>query len=153
MMSLLSRPPLGVKNFSPLRLKGRWLAVTMTEAVAFTASLIVVINMAGVEARPQSTTLAPASVAPFTKALLMLLPERRQSVPTAIVGASSPEVFLSQQTNALPIVSTTSCVRFTCSPSMPSRATPLMSEPFCNFIQFIVSIFLICDATKLYIIS
>ena len=36
------------------------------------------------------------------------------------------------------IVSITSCVRLTYSPSIPSRATPLMSEPFCNFFQFIV---------------
>ena len=137
-MSLLSSPPLGVKNLRPLRLNGRWLAVTITEAVAFTVSLMVVINMAGVEAKPQSTTLAPASAAPFMKAPLMALPERRQSIPTAIVGFSTPIVFLNQQTNDLPIVMITSSVRLTFSPSIPSRATPLMSDPFCNFFQFIV---------------
>ena len=137
-MSFLSRPPLGVKNFSPLRLNGRWLAVTITAAVAFSCSLMVVINIAGVDASPQSTTFAPASLAPFTKAPLIMSPEMRQSIPTVIVGVFVPVVFLVQQTKDLAIVSTASSVRFTCSPSIPSRATPLMSEPFCSFFQFIV---------------
>ena len=86
--------------------------------------------MVGVEASPQSATVAPAATAPLTKAALTLGPDRRQSVPTATTGRSAPRVFLSQATNDRPIVSTTSGVRLTSSSSTPSSATPLISEPF-----------------------
>ena len=135
-ISLLSSPPLGVKNFSPLRLNGRWLAVTITAAEAIVGALTVDINIAGVEASPQSTTFAPACIAPFTKASLMPSPDRRQSVPIATVRSSLSVVSPSHFTNDFAIISVTSGVRFTCSPSTPSSATPLISEPFCSFFQF-----------------
>ncbi len=56
-MSGPSRPPARVKNFSPLRLHGWWLAVSCTEPSQ--ARSCVTINMAGVEERPQSSTWTP----------------------------------------------------------------------------------------------
>ena len=149
-ISLLSSPPLGVKNLSPLRLNGRWLAVTITEAVALVWSLTVVINMAGVEASPQSSISAPILTAPLMKVALTASPDRRQSAPIAIVGCWLPVVLLIHFTKALAIVSTTSGVKLTFSPSMPSSATPLMSEPFCSFFQFIcISLLKVCLVVSL----
>ena len=51
-ISGLSRPPAGVKNFSPLRKNGWWLAVICTEQSH--GSSKTAMNIDGVEARPQS---------------------------------------------------------------------------------------------------
>ena len=53
-MSAFSSPPSLVKNFIPLRLNGRWLAVIITPPVTGRSSSTVVMNIAGVDASPQS---------------------------------------------------------------------------------------------------
>ena len=54
--SFFSRPPSLVKNLRPFRLYGRWLAVIMMDPSMAVSSKIMDMNMAGVDARPQSVT-------------------------------------------------------------------------------------------------
>ena len=58
-MSPLSRPPRLLKNFIPLRFQGRWLAVIITAPSASNSGNTVDMNMAGVEAMPQSMMRQP----------------------------------------------------------------------------------------------
>ena len=71
-MSPLLAPPSAVKNLSPLRLKGRCEAVIMmapSEGHKRRASSVTVLmNMAGVEARPYVTTSTPAQPRPLATA-------------------------------------------------------------------------------------
>ena len=137
-MSFLSNPPSRVKNFSPLRLNGKWLAVIITPPVTGSSRSTVDMNMAGVEARPQSRTSAPARVAPSMKAAFSAGPDRRESIPTATVTGRSTARSYNHLTKAAAIIAVTSAVRFTCSPAMPSRATPRISDPFCSFLHSII---------------
>ena len=83
-MSAFSNPPLAVKNFNPFLFQGKWLAVTITAPSAQSCSSTVAINIAGVEAIPKLSTVAPAAAAPSAKALQSAGLEIRESLPTAI---------------------------------------------------------------------
>ena len=50
MIFSFSKPPSLVKNFKPLRLKGKWLAVIMMEPSMAVSGKTMDINMAGVDA-------------------------------------------------------------------------------------------------------
>ena len=147
-MSAFSNPPLAVKNFNPLRFQGKWLAVTITAPSARSCLSTVAINIAGVDAIPKLSTVAPTAAAPLAKACRSAGLEMRESLPTAMVCAVFPFFSPSQATNACAKAVVTSLVRFTLSPSIPSSATPLISEPFCSFFQ---SIWFLFDSS-LYII-
>lgn len=58
-MSSAPSPPSGVKNLRPLRLKGRWLAVIITEPSQANDSSFKSMNMDGVEERPVNTAVPP----------------------------------------------------------------------------------------------
>ena len=78
----MSKPPSGTKNFIPLRSLGRWLAVSITAPSKAVSGKTVLINIAGVEARPQSKAAAPQAVMPPMAAAVRLLAVRRLSWPT-----------------------------------------------------------------------
>src|SRR6266542_2206750 len=117
-MSGLSRPPRFVKNFRPFLLKGKWLAVSITEPSYWHFSNTVLINMAGVEAIPQSTAEAPADTIPCIKAFINEGPDILESLPTETVNFSGGKPFRSDnhKTNETAIVSTIAGVRFTICP-------------------------------------
>ena len=129
-ISFLSSPPFFVKNFSPLRLKGKWLAVIIIPAVVGRFLSTVAINIAGVEAMPQSNTFAPLSMNPSTSDAFNAGPDILESVPTAMLGLSVPVSSCNHFTNDCANILTTSGVRLTSSPITPSIAIPRMSEPF-----------------------
>jgi hypothetical protein len=60
-------PPWRVKNLRPLRLNGRWLAVTMTPPSYMCPVATQEKNMAGVVARPQLPMLPPLDATPDSK--------------------------------------------------------------------------------------
>ena len=99
--SALSMPPVFVKNLKPLRLNGWWLAVISTAASQ--SKFTVVMNMAGVEDRPQFLTCTPASVSPLMIASVRRSAEMRESCPTATVNVAPYEgVSLSSSQQAKP---------------------------------------------------
>ena len=130
-MSGLSKPPLLVKNFMPLRLNGKCDAVSMTLPSYSVPSVTHDMKHAGVVASPMSTTLAPASTMPANMASRNVSPLRRGSRPTPTVISAAPGFsFLNQSTNAEPIALAVAASSVTGSPSIPSIATPRMSDPF-----------------------
>ena len=133
-MSELSRPPREVKNLSPFRFQGRWLAVIITAAVKGRRGSTVDMNMAGVVARPRSVTSAPARQNAPHRVSRMAGPESRESRPTLMRSPSpSGNLARSQRTKPPAMASTASVPRFTSSPGTPGRATPRISLPFCSF--------------------
>ena len=82
--SFFSRPPFSVKNLRPLRLYGRWLAVIMMAPSMAVSSKMMDMNMAGVEARPQSVTWTPRPRRPAKTASFIMSAEMRESWPTAM---------------------------------------------------------------------
>ena len=132
--SLFSAPPSLVKNFIPLRLYGRWLAVSMIAPSALISSNTVVMNIAGVDASPQSMTLAPRDVSPPIAAFFSSGPETRESRPivTFMSDADRPVFFSRKSMKPIAIRHTASGVRFTGSSATPATATPRTSLPFCK---------------------
>ena len=76
------------KNLSPLRLKGRWLAVIMIEPSNSKPGVMVDMNMAGVDARPVSNSETPISTAAFFTASRIRGPVMRESRPTPTRSAA-----------------------------------------------------------------
>ena len=134
-MSARSSPPDLSKNLNPFRLKGRWLAVIIIEPSKFVSSNTVPINIAGVVASEQRTMVTRCAASPSTSACSSASPESRESrpIPITSVSALRPVFAASQRANAAPMFRQTSSVKFTCSPSTPSSATPRISLPFCSF--------------------
>ena len=66
-ISGLSRPPSAVKNLIPFLLKGKWLAVSIAAPSNLEDSNMVDIYIAGVDANPQSTAVAPVVITPSKK--------------------------------------------------------------------------------------
>ena len=99
---------------------------------------IVVINIAGVEAKPQSYIVWPTSVTPLIKASFKAGPEIRESTPIAKLTSSVPNRLQSHVIKAFAITVVASAVRFTFSLGTPSKAIPRISDPFCNFFQFMI---------------
>ena len=75
-------------NLSPLRVHGRWLAVTMIAPSQLVSGLTVVMNIAGVVHMPQSSTSQSALVSPRIAAVASRGPDRRESRPTAMVRSA-----------------------------------------------------------------
>ena len=136
MMSSCSTPPSFVKNLRPLRLKGRWLAVIMMEPSICVSFSTMDMNIAGVEARPQSTVTQPAAVSASSTAFLSAGAEMRVSWPTAMRSSFFALPVRSARKSRKPEAMrfAASAVRFTGSPSTPSTATPRTSLPFASFI-------------------
>jgi hypothetical protein len=138
-MSLRSKPPRAVKNLQPLRCDGRWLAVSITAPSQEKPGVTVLMNMAGVEARPKSSTRAPPEAIPSISAAISRGPLIRLSRPAETVNApgSRSREAASQRTKARPSRRITSGVRFTLASGTPPAgiATPRMSEPFCSAFQ------------------
>ena len=90
----------------------------------------VIMNMAGVEDRPQSKTVKPMSVSAASTARLIRPAEMRESWPTAIFKADG--VFSvrlqSQRPKPAAMAETAASVRVTGEPSV-STAMPRMSVP------------------------
>ena len=155
-MSFLSSPPSRVKNFIPLRLKGKWLAVSIIAPSAFVSSKTVDINIAGVEASPQSKTFTPFATNALITAVLSFFAVILESCPIAIFKIFFCSFFSRKMTNPAAIRLTASSVKFTVSPATPSTAIPRTSLPFCSLsISFSLSkvqpsprIFLIASATS-----
>ena len=110
------------------------------------------MNIAGVEAMPQSTAFAPlpriAARASFCSAAAV----RRESVPTVSVSSAGffPSFFAKKATKAAAIRFTASAVSVTFSPAVPAIATPRTSLPFCsasNSFSEIIKILLVCYLT------
>jgi hypothetical protein len=138
-MSSRLNPPVAVKNLQPLRCDGRWLAVSITAPSQAKPGVTVLMNMAGVDAMPKSSTRAPPEAIPSISAVISGGPLIRLSRPADTVNpaASLPRDRTSQWTKARPRRRITSGVRFTAVAETPSAgiATPRMSEPFCSAFQ------------------
>ncbi len=94
------------------------------------------MNIAGVEARPQSTVTQPAAVSASSTAFLSAGAEMRVSWPTAMRSSFFALPVRSARKSRKPEAMrfAASAVRFTGSPSTPSTATPRTSLPFASFI-------------------
>ena len=71
------------KNFRPLRSGGRWLAVIITAPSQSVSGNTQLMNMAGVEAMPQSSTVKPIWLSVLHTAACSAGPVKRESRPTA----------------------------------------------------------------------
>mmetsp|Transcript_7067 Transcript_7067/g.24524 ORF Transcript_7067/g.24524 Transcript_7067/m.24524 type:complete len:325 (-) Transcript_7067:263-1237(-) len=136
----LFREPSAVNILRPLRLKGRWEAVTMMPASMGQsrpgASAKVEVNMAGVEERPVWYTCTPAAVRPDVIDPTIHSAVRRESCPMATLNSSlARDSVLSHAAKALPMSCMFSGLMVTGSPSTPSMATPRMSLPFWSFLS------------------
>ena len=96
-----------------------------------------VINIAGVEASPQSSTVTPAAVRAAVTASRRRGPEIRLSRPTDTVSLSAgfPARSESQAANPAAMACTASSVKSSGSPATPSTATPRMSVPLLKCFQ------------------
>ena len=94
------------------------------------------MNIAGVDARPQSTVTQPAEVSACSTAPFSACAEMRVSWPTAMRRSFFALPVRSARNSTKPDAMrfAASVVRFTGSPSTPSTATPRTSLPFASFI-------------------
>ena len=135
--SALSAPPAAVKNLSPLRFQGRWLAVIMTAASKGSSPVTVVMNIAGVVQRPRSVTAAPHAASVSQSVLAIASPERRESRPTLTRKLSFPSRARRKRAKPPAMARTAASSSVTASPSTPASATPRTSLPFCSFARSI----------------
>lgn len=107
----------------------------MIEPSNFVSGKTMLMNIAGVVAMPQSTTLTPQEERPAIAAFARASPVIRESrpIPTVKDSTDLPHFFESHEAKLWAIIFDARGVRFTFSPSIPSQATPRMSLPFCNF--------------------
>ena len=93
------------------------------------------MNIAGVEASPQSTVTQPAAVSASKTAFFSTGAEMRASWPTAMRRSRllSPVRCARNSTNPLAMRFAASAVRFTGSSATPSTAIPRTSLPFASF--------------------
>ena len=123
-MSPDSSPPSRVKNFSPLRFQGRWLAVTITAPSQPKPGRTVDINMAGVLAMAQSRQEAPSRRTPSAALAASSGPESRESRPTPTVSfpGAFPFFFPSQRVKARVITPAFSGEAITLSPEKDRKS-------------------------------
>ena len=128
----MSRPPDFPKNLKPFLFQGRCDAVIITAPSHLKPSNTVDMNMAGVEACPQSSTLTPQDLSASTAQSLRSPELSLGSWPTEILisQGSTPVFLFSHFTKPFMRTSVSGFPRLTCSFSIPSSAIPLMSEPF-----------------------
>ena len=129
-MSALSAPPAAVKNFSPFRFQGRWLAVIITAASNSYPGVTVVMNMAGVVHRPMSVTFRPQTANSPHSHCAIVSPESRESRPTDTRSGPPPRRARSHAVKPRAMCRTASSVSVTSSPGIPGSATPRISLPF-----------------------
>ena len=100
------------------------------------------MNIAGVEASPQSSTVTPAAVRAAVTASRRRGPETRLSRPTETVSspAGLPVRRASHAAKPAAIAFTRSSVRSSGSPGTPSTATPRMSVPLLKCFHSLFSI-------------
>ena len=93
------------------------------------------MNMAGVEARPQSNTQMPREAKVSEEYFFKEGPVRRESMPIAIFISEKVlfTLIFNHSAKAVAIFTASILPRFTSSPPGIFKATPLMSLPFCNF--------------------
>ena len=117
----------------PLRSKGKCEAVTMMAPSHFRST--VVMNIAGVVHRPQSSTLTCAAPRPSSAPPTSSPCDSRGSCPTATVSASLPVCSRKNAANwnaALRAVSRSKLMPFPMSTATPRRSLPLTSfKCFC----------------------
>ena len=91
--------------------------------------------MAGVDASPQSKTFIPDSIMVYMRVSFKASALNLESCPTEIrISVGSFPVFsLSQMIKPLVRALASSLPRVLGSPGTPSKDTPLISDPFCNF--------------------
>ena len=131
-MSLFSRPPFLVKNLTPFRFQGRWLAVSMIAPSYSYPFVTVLMNMLGVLERPKSARSAPISRMPSAAACSSRSPESLESRPMESFRSLLLNFSCRYSTNAMAMFFTALKVSVTGCPSTPSMATPRMSLPFCS---------------------